>query len=152
MEPSLDLRFHQIKSADVKVDEKAVVKDVAEETEKKKVVAKPKVASRVEKGGKVKKKEDPNAYKVISFPLISEKATDLAMIGKYVFVVPKSSNKSEIQKAVESIYGVKVIKLNIIQKQGKRVRAGRKFGKQKDIKKAIVTIAKGQKIEVYEGV
>jgi large subunit ribosomal protein L23 len=133
------------KSEVIKVEE--TVKEV-----KKKPIAPKEAKPVVDRVKKTKKQEDEKAYKVISFPLISEKATDLAALGKYVFVVPMSANKSEVRKVITNIYGVEVTKLNIIKKFGKKVRQGRKFGKQKDSKKVVVTLAPGQKIEVYEGV
>lgn len=104
------------------------------------------------KSKKELKRIDVNAHKVISHPLISEKATDLAMVNKYVFIVPKDANKSEIAKTVQNVYGVTPIKVNIIKRQGKKVRYGRLKGKQKDFKKAVVTLNPEDKIEVYEGV
>jgi large subunit ribosomal protein L23 len=99
-----------------------------------------------------KKEPDATAYKIISHPLISEKATDMAQFNKYVFAVPSRVNKSEIKEKIFSIYGVKPVKINILYKEGKRVRHGRQIGKKKNFKKAIITLAPGQKIEVYEGV
>jgi len=101
---------------------------------------------------KVSKRQDINAYRVIDHPLITEKATDLTALNKYIFVVPLSANKSEIVKAVTNIYGVKPIKINIIKKDGKRVRYGKVSGTRKSFKKAIVTFKDGDKIEVHEGV
>ena len=101
---------------------------------------------------KVQKKIDPNAYKVLIKPLITEKATDLALENKYCFVVPTSVNKSEVAKTVMNLYGVKPTKINLILKRGKKVRRGRKFGRTSDFKKAIVTLAPEDKIELYEGV
>ena len=101
---------------------------------------------------KVDKRDDERAYKVISHPLITEKATDLAQINKYVFAVPTSANKNEISKTIANIYGVKPLRVNVILKRGKKVRYGRRFGKTKDFKKAIVTLSSEDRIEVYEGV
>lgn len=99
-----------------------------------------------------KKEVDPTAYKVISHPLISEKATDLAGLNKYIFIVPVSANKAEVKKKIQTIYGVKPVKVNIIYSAGKVVQRGRYFGKKKNFKKAIITLAAGQKIDVYAGV
>lgn len=136
VQPEEAKKTDNTKQSDVKVDEKEV-----------KPVAKP-----VVKPVKVTKKVDTNAYKVLSHPLISEKATDMAMENKYVFIVPITANKSEIQKTVTNIYGVKPVSVNIMKKRGKKVRYGRRFGHQKDMKKAVITLKPGQKIEVYEGV
>lgn len=101
---------------------------------------------------KVEKRDDQRAYKIVAFPLITEKATDLAAFNKYIFIVPTTANKSEIKKTITNIYGVTPVKINIINKIGKNVRYGRSFGKTKDFKKAIITLAAGEKIEAYEGV
>lgn len=101
---------------------------------------------------KTKKHEDPLAYRVIAKPLITEKATELAQLNKYVFVVPLSANKRSVAERIFGIYGVNPIKVNIIKRAGKVVRTGRRFGQMKSYKKAIVTLAAGEKIEVYEGV
>ena len=102
---------------------------------------------------RMKKREaDATAYKIISHPLISEKATDLAQFNKYIFIVPPTVNKTEIREKIVSIYGVKPVKINILYKEGKVVRHGRHEGKKKNFKKAIITLAPGEKIEVYEGV
>lgn len=99
-----------------------------------------------------KKKQDPRNYQVISNPLVTEKATDLAALNKYIFVVPTGTNKSEVLKKIFNIYGVKPIKVNFVKKTGKKVRYGRVYGKTMGFKKAIVTLAPQDKIEVYEGV
>ena len=101
-------------------------------------------------GGKIKKYID--AYKLLIKPLITEKASILASKNKYVFEVACGANKIETAKAIEAVYNVKPIKINIIKKTGKIVRSGRTYGKRKDWKKAIVTLPKGENIKIYEGV
>jgi large subunit ribosomal protein L23 len=101
---------------------------------------------------KNKKHEDSLAYRVIAKPLITEKATDLTALNKYVFVVPVTANKREVGERIYGVYGVKPLKINMIKRPGKRVRYGKRIGVTKEYKKAIVTLAKGQNIEVYEGV
>lgn len=93
-----------------------------------------------------------NAYRVLVKPLITEKAANLAAESKYAFAVNPNSNKIEIKKAVEEVYGVKVEKVNVTHVSGKKVRQGRFYGRRKDWKKAIVTLPKGQTIKIYEGV
>lgn len=110
-----------------------------------------------EKGEKKSKKEDfkktpHQAYRYLIRPVISEKASGLGMYNQYVFEVAPKSNKIEIKKAVKSLYGVKPVKVNIINMPGKNIRYGRSFGKTKNWKKAIVTLRSGDKIDVYEGV
>jgi len=74
---------------------------------------------------------------LIKKPWISEKSTDLAEIGKYVFVVTSKAVSCEVKKAIESIYKVHVVKVNILNK----------VHKGKNIKKAVVTLRKGEKID-----
>lgn len=84
----------------------------------------------------------------IKKPHITEKATDLNAIGKYVFMVEPSATKNEIKKALKKIYSVDVVKIQTITRPAKekkfRSRAGIKVG----YKKAIVTLKEGQKIEI----
>ncbi len=93
-----------------------------------------------------------SAYKNLIKPLITEKAANLATENKYVFEVSVDSNKIEVAKSVEEVYGVKTINVNILNMEGKRKKQGRIIGKRKDWKKAIVTLKKGQTIDIYEGV
>jgi len=92
------------------------------------------------------------ASRLLVRPLVTEKATTLAASSKYVFVVDKKANKISVTKAIESVYGVKATDVNIINMKGKRVARGKIKGKRKDWKKAIVTLAKGETIAIYEGV
>jgi len=93
-----------------------------------------------------------NAGRLLIKPLVTEKATNLSAENKYVFVVKNSANKIEVAKAIESVYGVKPVSVNIINNEGKRVSRGRIRGQRKDWKKAIVTLAKGETITIYEGI
>jgi len=101
---------------------------------------------------KAKKKKDSESYKYLLHPLITEKATDLSARNQYVFVVPKSANKTEIAKRIENVYGVVPKKVRCANFSGKQVRYGRYEGKTKDWKKAIVILNPEDKIEIYEGV
>jgi large subunit ribosomal protein L23 len=92
------------------------------------------------------------AYRVLEKPLVTEKAANLGALGQYGFVVADGANKIEVRKAVEAVYGVSVQGVNIIRMQGKRVSRGRIRGQRKDWKKAIVTLKKGDSIQLYEGV
>ncbi|MFH1187547.1 MAG: 50S ribosomal protein L23 [bacterium] len=98
------------------------------------------------------KENTKDAYKILIKPLISEKASEASKLNQYIFIVSKKANKPEVKKAVEAVYGIKPIKVNIINTQGKKVRFGRSFGKKKDWKKAIVTLPKGKSIQIYEGI
>ena len=100
-------------------------------------------------------KEDQNktrAFKILIKPIISEKATLGVSQSKYVFEVSSKANKVEIKKAINEVYGVEVIKVNIINNLGKKVRFGRRTGRQKDTRKAIITLKKGETINIYEGI
>ncbi len=146
------------KSDDLKETEKPAVVQVAqqkEETEK----SAPKISpeNKLEKSNytpaiKVSQKDDATAYRMLYYPLITEKATDLVQFGKYCFVVPVNACKNEIKKTIINVYGVSPAKINFVRREGKRVRAGRRYGRTKAYKKAIVTLRPGDKIELYEGV
>lgn len=92
------------------------------------------------------------AYKLIKRPHITEKAVTLAEQGKYVFDVYYTANKPEIRKAVKALYGVNVIKVNLIHMPSKQRRMGAirgwQHGLEKGCKKAIVTLARGEKIDI----
>ncbi len=90
-------------------------------------------------------------YSVIKKPLITEKSTmarDEA--NKYAFEVDPRANKIEIEKAVEKLFKVKVLTVRTMNIAGKKKRVGRVMGRKSDWKKAIVTLAPGQAIEVFE--
>lgn len=89
------------------------------------------------------------SYTVVKEPHISEKATNLAGKNKYVFKVYGNSNKPEIQKSIEGIYGVDVVSVNTIKIPAKKRRLGKTEGFRKGYVKAIVTIREGQKIETF---
>lgn len=84
---------------------------------------------------------------VIKKPVISEKSFAAEESGKYIFHVDKNANKDLVAKSVTEIFKVKVEKVNIIKISGKVKRAGKIIGKRKDIKKAVVTLKKGEKIK-----
>lgn len=84
-------------------------------------------------------------------PKISEKAIYLAERGIYVFEVPADANKIEVAKAVEAAFKVNVTDVNIVITKGKLKRYKQIMGRQKDIKKAMVKLTAGQKIDLFEG-
>ena len=98
------------------------------------------------------KRSYAQAYMVLERPLVTEKAANLGSLNKYAFVVSKDTNKVEVAKAVETVYGVGVKDVNIVRMMGKKVSRGRIRGQRKDWKKAIVTLKKGDSIQIYEGV
>lgn len=91
-------------------------------------------------------------YEIVRRPLITEKSMDGVAENKYTFEVAPDSNKIEIGQAIEKIFNVTVLKVNTITVKGKKKRVGRHpAGKTADTKKAVVTIAPGQRIEIFEG-
>ncbi len=89
---------------------------------------------------------------ILKKPVISEKSFAKAEDGTYVFVVAIEANKIEIKKAIEKLFKVTVVNVRTVVTKGKVKRAGRKFGKRSDFKKAYVTIKKGDKIEEFKGI
>lgn len=85
---------------------------------------------------------------LVKHPLITEKGTDLNQIGKYLFLVEKRANKPEIKKAIEIAYKVKVSNVNIVNTKPKKKRLGRTSGIKPGYKKAIVSLVKGQKLDI----
>jgi large subunit ribosomal protein L23 len=90
------------------------------------------------------------AYKVLIEPIITEAATMAAEMNKYVFKVAKDSGKIEIRKAIEELYRVSVVSVRTVNVSGKRRTRGRIEGRKAGIKKAIVTLKKGDSINIYE--
>ena len=89
---------------------------------------------------------------VIIKPVVSEKSYGLLDEGVYTFVVHPSANKTEIRQAVESIFDVRVTNVNTLNRKGKRKRNRRQstFGRRSDVKRAIVTLAGDDRIELFE--
>ena len=89
---------------------------------------------------------------IILRPIVSEKSYALLDVGVYTFVVAPDANKIEIRQAVEQLFNVQVIKVNTLNRKGKRKRNRRSFtfGKRPDTKRAIVTLAEGQRIPLFE--
>lgn len=125
-------------------------------------IEKPKEKEKEEVGQKEKLKKEkpqkfigkkvPQAYRIIKEPHITEKASFLADQNKYVFRVSSKANKVEIKKVIEALYGVKVEKVNLIHSAPKKRRLGRtegwRHGLKRGFKKAIITLAQGEKIEL----
>ena len=90
-------------------------------------------------------------YDVIIRPIITENSMDMAADKKYAFKVAKDSNKTEVRKAIEEIFGVDVAKVNIVNVSGKKKRLGRTFGTTSSYKKAVVTLTPDSKeIELFQ--
>lgn len=94
---------------------------------------------------------DLRHYDVIVSPAITEKSTLVSDNNQVVFNVAKTATKPEIKAAVEALFGVKVSAVNTLLRKGKTKRFRGFVGKQKDVKKAIVTLAEGQSIDVSTG-
>jgi len=92
------------------------------------------------------------AYNVIVNPVVTEKSTTLSENNQIVFLVNINSNKIDIKKSIELIYGVKVSSVNIIRVKGKTKVFKGKVGKRSDYKKAIISLPKGQSIDLSLGV
>ena len=93
-------------------------------------------------------KQDPRD--VILSPVVSEKSYSLIDQNAYTFLVHKRANKTEIRKAVELIWGVRVAKVNTINRKGKTKRFRFTQGRRPDSKRAIVKLVEGDKIEIFE--
>lgn len=93
------------------------------------------------------------AHRVLKKYHLSEKTNILSTQGRYVFIVDKSTNKIEVKKAVEKVYDVHVVNVNMVNNKGKARSYGRTSGRTSDWKKAIVTLKAGEKISgLAEGV
>ena len=91
-------------------------------------------------------------YDIIRRPVLSEKAYDGFADKKYVFEVQIDANRTEIKQAVETVFGVKVEKVNTLRTLGKIKRQGRTSGRTAEVKKAYVTLKKDSKdIEFFDG-
>jgi large subunit ribosomal protein L23 len=94
---------------------------------------------------------DLKHYDTIIAPIITEKATVLSDQNKVVFKVPLAATKDEVKAAVEALFKVSVVSVNTIRVKGKTKMFRGLPGKRSDVKKAIVTLAKGQSIDVTTG-
>jgi large subunit ribosomal protein L23 len=90
-------------------------------------------------------------YDVILAPVITEKAALLSELNKVVFRVAQDASKDEIAAAVEELFKVNVTKVNTLVVEGKTKRFRGRLGKRNDVKKAIVTLAEGQSIDITTG-
>ncbi len=94
-----------------------------------------------------------NPHDIIIKPVISEQSMADMASKKYTFVISKRANKTEIKKAVETVFGVSVDKVNTLNYSGKEKRMGKHVGRTSSFKKAVVTLtAESKEIEFFEGV
>jgi large subunit ribosomal protein L23 len=89
-------------------------------------------------------------HDVIVRPVISEKSYEMLDDNKYTFIVDRNANKTHIKQAVEQIFDVKVVGVNTLNRRGKVKRRGLVVGKRPDTKRAIVTVAEGDRIELFD--
>ncbi len=92
------------------------------------------------------------ATRVLLHPHVTEKAARISGTRQYVFVVHPRATKIQVKEALFRLYGVRPASVNIVRVKGKQVRFGRTLGRQKDWKKAVVTLAPGASLSIYEGV
>jgi large subunit ribosomal protein L23 len=91
-------------------------------------------------------------HNIIRRPLITEKSTrQRETQNRYLFEVDRRANKIEIKRAVEQLFKVKVVRVNVSQVHGKVKRLGRNVGRRPDWKKAMVLLEKGNRIDFFEG-
>ncbi|MEY4150953.1 MAG: hypothetical protein RJB28_20 [Actinomycetota bacterium] len=88
---------------------------------------------------------------VLIAPVVSEKSYGLLDQNKYTFLVATHANKTQIKIAVEKIFGVKVLKVNTMNREGKKKLTRFGLGKRSDTKRAIVQIAAGERIDIFGG-
>lgn len=91
-------------------------------------------------------------YDTLTRPVITEKSMISSEAGKVTFMVPLSATKNEVKAAIEAIFNVKVNKVNTIRQLGKQKRFKGHIGQRSDYKKAVVTLAEGQNIDVTTGI
>lgn len=91
-------------------------------------------------------------HDVIKRPLITEKAVSGKELGKYVFAVAEKASKTDVRRAVETLFNVKVDSVQTLRMHGRTKRVGSRVAQMSDWKKAVVTLKQGQSIELFEGV
>ena len=92
-----------------------------------------------------------NPRDILLRPVVSEKSYGLLDEGKYTFIVAPGANKTQIKQAVEEVFRVKVTGVNTLNRQGKRRRTRFGWGKRVDTKRAVVTLAEGDRIDIFGG-
>jgi len=122
-----------------KVDAKAAETKKADKAEK--VEAKAEV-----KRGPLAREDGGDSYRILVRPISTEKTSLLQMQNQYTFAVAGKATKVDVSRAVRDLYGVKPLKVRIVNLEGKFVRSGRSQGYEKNLKKAIVTLKQGDTI------
>ena len=93
----------------------------------------------------------PDPRDILLAPVISEKSYGLLEDHKYTFIVRPDANKTQIKIAVEQVFNVTVLDVNTLNRQGKRKRTRSGFGRRKNTKRAVVSLAPGDRIEIFGG-
>ena len=93
-----------------------------------------------------------NTFDILRRPVVTEKSTDMQERGRYIFEVAPRATKHQVKEAVERAFDVKVLKVNTFNVRGKRKRVGLNIAARPSRKKAVVTLAPGQSITIFEGV
>jgi large subunit ribosomal protein L23 len=93
----------------------------------------------------------PDPRDVLLAPVISEKSYGLIDENKYTFLVHPEANKTQIKIAVEKVFNVKVTSVNTLNRQGKRKRTRFGYGQRNDTKRAVVSLAEGDRIDLFGG-
>ena len=95
--------------------------------------------------------KDPRHYDILIAPVITEKATTASEFNKVVFKVARTATKPQIKEAVEKLFDVKVKRVNTLVRKGKTKVFRGNFGSQSDVKRAVVTLEEGHRIDVTTG-
>lgn len=122
----------------------------AAKKDNKKVAKSDKKTAKAKKSARMVKEKAQLFNDVLIRPVVSENAMNQQLAGKYVFEVSQRTNKNEITKAVEARYGVDVTSVNVVCYKPKRRGFRTTVGMMKGIKKAIVTLKQGEKIELFK--
>lgn len=96
-------------------------------------------------------KESPLATRILSRPRVTEKSYALNALNQYVFVVTNTATKQSVKRAVEEAYAVEVEKVRMVRLPAKKRVFGKNTGSKSAIKKAIISVVKGQTIELFKG-
>ncbi|MDT0443560.1 MULTISPECIES: 50S ribosomal protein L23 [unclassified Streptomyces] len=99
----------------------------------------------------ISSKHFPDPHDILIKPVVSEKSYALLDENKYTFIVDPRANKTQIKQAVQAVFSVKVTSVHTINRQGKRKRTRTGFGRRASTKRAIVTLAEGESIDIFGG-
>ena len=91
-----------------------------------------------------------DAYRILLRPVLTEKTSLLQAHGQYTFAVANDATKVDVARAIRDLYGVKPVQIRIVNVEGKMVRFGRSQGREKRVKKAVVTLKSGDSLAVLE--